>query len=77
MADETSAFGKAAKAEISSASMTEKAKVTSRFSTGMYLVKVLPGFTSQLASGLGQATAFAKSADMPVPDEATDLLAGL
>jgi len=76
MTEEASAFSSAAKDEIGSASMTEKHKVTARLSAGTYLVKELPGFTSKLANGLGQVVAYAESADIPVPKEATDVLAG-
>lgn len=77
MANETTEFGKEAKAEIGSASMMKKAKVTSKLAAGTYLVSEIPRFTSRLVGNLQDLTAFAKSAGIPVPDDATDALASL
>ena len=77
LADEASAFGLSAKDQISSASMMQKAKVTSKLSAGMYVAKELPGFTSALISNFGLLATYAKNADIPMPDEATDFLAAL
>ena len=77
MADDASAFGVSAKDQISSASMMQKAKVTSKLAAGMYVVQELPGFTSALMSNFGQLATYAKNADIPVPDEATDVMAAL
>jgi len=77
MADDASAFGVSAKDQISSASMMQKAKVTSKLAAGMYVVQELPGFTSALMSNFALLATYAKNADIPVPDEATDLLAAL
>ncbi len=77
MAGETTEFGKQAQAEISSASMMKKGKLMSKLAAGTYLVSEIPGFTSRLASNLQKLTAFAKSAGIPVPDDATDALASL
>lgn len=74
MTNEASAFNDSAMAQINSASMMEKASVTSKLSVGTYVAKELPGFISNLTNGLTKAVSYAKSADIPVPDEAASLL---
>jgi hypothetical protein len=74
MADEATAFSNAAMAQISSAPFTNKASLTSKLSAGTYIAKELPGFTVNLTDGLTKAVAYARSADIPVPDDVASLL---
>jgi len=74
MAEDAKSFNASAKSEISSASMMKKASVTKKFSAGMFVAAELPGFTSRLTSNFGSLMAYAKSADIPIPDDATDAL---
>ena len=55
----------------------KKASVTKKFSAGMYVATELPGFTSRLTSNLGSLLAYAKSADIPTPEDPTGALASL
>jgi hypothetical protein len=71
---ELQSFSDAAKAQISSASVLEKAKVTSKLQAGMWLVKELPGYTSKLTTGVGQILGYAQKNSIPLPKEANDLL---
>lgn len=48
-----------------------------KLQSGIYIVSQLPGGVSNLASSLKNATAFAKSNDIPVPADATEALAAL
>jgi hypothetical protein len=48
-----------------------------KLQSGIYVVSQLPGGISNLASSLQNATAFAKSNDIPVPPDATEALAAL
>ena len=77
MAGETADFGKQAQAELTSASMMQKGKLTKKLAAGTFLVSEIPSFTSRLAGNLQKLTAFAKSAGIPVPDDATDALAAI
>lgn len=45
--------------------------------TGVYIVSQLPSGVSNLATSLQNASAFAKSNDIPVPDDATKAMAAL
>jgi len=77
MAAEASAFASSAQADIKSASMMQKAKVIKKLSAGTFVAKELPGFTERLVGSVGSLLEYAKSADIPTPDDATDLLASL
>lgn len=48
-----------------------------KLQSGIYIVSQLPGGISNLGSSLKNATAFAKSNDIPVPPDATEALAAL
>ncbi|MFT3955998.1 MAG: hypothetical protein QM722_16930 [Piscinibacter sp.] len=48
-----------------------------KLQSGIYIVSQLPGGISNLATSLQNATAFAKSNDIPVPPDATQALASL
>lgn len=48
-----------------------------KLQSGIYIVGQLPGGISNLATSLQNATAFAKSNDIPVPPDATEALAAL
>ena len=48
-----------------------------KLQSGIYIVSQLPGGISNLATSLQNATAFAKSNDIPVPPDATEALAAL
>lgn len=74
MADDAKTFATAANLQIKSASMMQKLKVTKKVSAGMFVAKELPGYTSRLVANLGKVTAYAKSADIPVPEDATAAL---
>ncbi len=71
---ELQAFSDAAKAQISSASALEKAKVTSKLKSGLWLAKELPGHTTKLTAGLSQIAGYAQKNSIPLPKEANDLL---
>ena len=77
LAKDAANFSTSARQQISSASMIQKAKVTRKLAAGMYVVKAVPGFTSELVKNFGLLVTFAKSANIPVPEDATDLLAAL
>ena len=77
MAQDAKSFSASAKSDISSASMMKKASVTKKYSAGMFVATELPGFTSRLTKNFGSLAAYAKSADIPVPDDATDALASV
>jgi hypothetical protein len=74
---EIQSFSTAAQQQISSASLMEKAKITSKLSAGTYLVSNAPGFISNTASSFKQIVTYAQSNKIPVPKEATDALGGL
>jgi len=77
MAGDARAFATSAQADIKSASMMQKAKVMKKMAAGMFVAKQLPGFTSRLTENLGALMAYAKSADIPTPDDATAAMASL
>lgn len=64
------AFSDAAKSQISSASVMEKAKITKQLSTGMWLAKQVPGHSAKLATGLQQIVGYAQKNSIPVPKDA-------
>ena len=74
MADDAKTFATAANSQIKSASIMKKSKVTKKVSAGLFVAKELPGYTSRLVSNLSKVTAYAKSADIPVPEDATAAL---
>jgi hypothetical protein len=71
---EAQAFSDSAKSQIASASMLEKAKVSSSLKPGLWLVQELPGFTGKLTSGLKQIVGFAQKQSIPVPKDALSML---
>lgn len=77
MAKEASDFATSAQQQISSASMMKKASVTKKLAAGMYVAKELPGFTTELVENLNMLVTFAKSVDLPIPEDATNMLAAL
>lgn len=77
LADAAQGFSASAQAQINSASMMQKLKVTKKLAAGMFVAKELPGYASRLIKNVGQLMTFARSADIPTPDDATGLLAGL
>lgn len=77
LATDVSTFATTAQSEIKSSSMMQKPKLIRKFAAGMFVAKELPGFTSRLTQNLGSLLAFAKSADIPTPDDATDAMADL
>lgn len=74
MPPELKAFSESAKAQISSASMLDKMKVTSKFAVGMHLATELPGHTSRLMDSFNKIVTYAKSHSIPVPDDAQSVL---
>ncbi len=74
MADDAKTFATEANSQIQSASMMQKSKVMKKVSAGMFVAKELPGYTSRLVANLGAVTAYAKSAGIPVPEDATAAL---
>lgn len=72
-----SEFSASAQSQIKSASMTQKMKVTKQLSAGMFVAKELPGYTSRLSSNVSALVTYAKSADIPTPDDPTEALASL
>jgi len=77
MAAEASAFATSAQNDIKSASMLQKAKVVKKLAAGSFVAKELPGFTQRLTGSVGSLMTYAKSVDIPTPDDATDVLASL
>ena len=77
LAGDAQAFSASAQDQIKSASIMQKAKVTKKLEAGMFVAKELPGFTSRLTENFSNLMAFAKSADIPTPDDATQLLSAL
>jgi hypothetical protein len=51
--------------------------VGTKLQSGIYVATQLPGGASSLATSVGNATAFARSSDIPVPDDATSAMAAL
>lgn len=72
--DEAKNFKSAAKAQMDSASLVEKAGVMSKLSAGTYLAGEVPGFISRATTGLGQLVSYAQKNDIPVPPDATSVL---
>ena len=77
MTEEAKTFATPAQADISSASMMQKAKVGKKLAAGTFVAKELPGYTKRLTTSVASLVEFAKSADIPVPDDATNVLAAL
>lgn len=71
---EASTFSDAAQAQVKSASLTEKASVTSKLATGTYLAKEIPGFSSKSMDNLKKVVTYAQKKGIPVPPDATALL---
>lgn len=71
------AFSDAAKSQISSASMMDKPKVTKQLSTGMWLVKQLPGHSASLVKGLQEIVGYAQKNSIPVPADVKSATAAL
>lgn len=68
------AFSDSAKQQISAASLIEKAQVTKKLSTGMYLVSSVPGFVTNTGSALKQIVTYGQDNKIPVPEDATAAL---
>jgi hypothetical protein len=77
MSEEFQPFLESAQSAISNASMTEKATLTSKLSTGMYVAKNVPGLLTNLATTGTQLLSYAENQNIDVPDEATDALGAL
>lgn len=71
---EASSFSDAAQAQVKSASLTEKASVTSKLATGAYLAKEIPGFSSKSMDNFKKIVTYAQKQGIPVPPDATALL---
>lgn len=71
---EASAFSDAAQATVKSASVMEKASVTSKLSAGMYLAKEIPGYSAQMMDTFKKIVTYAQKNDIPVPADATAAL---
>jgi len=71
---EASSFSDAAQAQVKSASLTEKASVTSKLATGTYLAKEIPGFSSKSMDNFKKIVTYAQKKGIPVPPDATALL---
>ena len=74
MTNAAMAFPASALAQIADAPMMAKASMKSKLSVGTYVAKELPGYISSLTKGFTKAVSYAKSAGIPVPDEAASLL---
>ncbi len=72
--DDARNFSSAAQAQLASASLIEKTKLTSKLSTGTYLVGEIPGFSGRVLTGFRQIVTYAQKNKIPVPDDATSLL---
>lgn len=77
MTEEASAFAQSAQTQISSASMLQKAKVVKKLAAGTFVAKELPGYLKRLTTSVGGLVAYAKSADIPTPEDPTGMLAAL
>jgi hypothetical protein len=71
---EASSFSDAAQAQVKSASLTEKASVTSKLATGTYLAKEIPSFSSKSMDNFKKIVTYAQKQGIPVPPDATALL---
>jgi hypothetical protein len=74
MPNDLTAFSNAAQSQIQSSSVLDKVKVTSKLSSGLYLVKELPGYSVNLLSCLNKIVTYAKKNQIPVPKDATAAL---
>jgi len=72
--NEAKSFTSAAQQQISSASMMDKLKVKDKLATGVYVATDAPKFISSSANTLKSILAFAKTNNIPVPKNATDVL---
>ena len=70
-------FADSAKQQLSSGSLVEKAQITNKLSSGMYLVTNAPSFISNTSSSLKQILNYGQNNKIPLPKEATDILGGL
>ena len=79
MAADATEFATSAQNDIKSGSMMQRAKLVKKFAAGMFVANELPGFTTRLTQNLTSLMAYAKSADIPTPDDdgATEALAAL
>jgi len=71
---EASTFSDAAQTTMKSASLTEKASLTSKLSAGTYVAKEIPGFSSKTMDTFKKIVTYAQKNDIPVPDDATAML---
>lgn len=71
---EASAFSDAAQATVKSASVMEKASLTSKLSAGMYLAKEIPGYSARMMDTFKKIVTYAQKNDIPVPADATAAL---
>jgi hypothetical protein len=67
-------FSDAAQAQLASASLIEKTKLTSKLSTGTYLVGEIPGYSGRVLTGFKQIVTYAQKNKIPVPPDATAML---
>lgn len=77
MSEEFQPFLESAQSTISSAGMAQKATLTSKLSSGMYVAKNAPGLLTNLATTGTQLLSYAQNQNIDVPDEATDALGAL
>ena len=71
---EASTFSDAAQTTLKSASLTEKASLTSKLSAGTYVAKEIPGFSSKMMDTFKKIVTYAQKNDIPVPADATAML---
>lgn len=67
-------YSAAAKQQLMSASMFDKMSMTTKLSTGTFLVTEIPGFVTRTLTGFKQIVSFAQSNQIEVPADATSLL---
>jgi hypothetical protein len=71
---EASSFSDTAQAQLKSASLTEKASVTSKLAAGSYLAKEIPGFSKSTFDSFKKIVTYAQTKGIPVPKDATAAL---
>ena len=74
MPNDLTAFSNAAQSQIQSSSVLDKVKVTSKLSSGLYLVKELPGYSANLLGCLNKIVTYANKNQIPVLKDATAAL---
>jgi hypothetical protein len=72
--DEANTFQQSVQAQMSKASLQDRAALTSKLAGGTYVAGHLPGHLKGVTGGLQSAVSFAQNHGIPVPASATDVL---